>query len=83
MKSCPYCHIPNCQHERKFFRFGLMKLILLHKSIEATTAVFDKLITFLPTNTEMQGKLSLAIADLKRAEGYVDEVQKWCKQKTL
>ncbi len=81
MKLCPICQIPHCIHERNLFSFGLVKLNIIHKSLETTIMVFSKLATFLPTNTEMQTKLSLAFDDLKKCQERITDIKKWVEIK--
>jgi hypothetical protein len=81
MKPCPICHIPHCEHERKFYKFGLIKLAIISKSLDATLSIFSTLATFLPTNGEMQGKLALTLDDLKKCKDRISDVKRWCELK--
>jgi len=81
MKPCPICQIPHCEHERKFYKFGLIKLAIVQKSLDTTVMVFSKLMTFLPTNAEMQTKVSLSFEELKKCQERITDVKRWCEVK--
>lgn len=77
MKPCPICQIFNCQHEKKFFSFGLAKIMLIQRTLNTAVAIFSKLIVFCPTNNEMQIKLGSALEDLQRCRERVGDVKRW------
>jgi hypothetical protein len=81
MKPCPICQIPHCTHERKFYAFGLVKLAIIQKSLDTTVMIFSKLATFLPTNSEMQIKLSLSFDELTKCQERIADVKRWCETK--
>jgi len=81
MKPCPICQIPHCAHERKFYKFGLTKLLIIQRSLEATVKIFATLFTFLPANAEMQSKLASSLDDLKKCQDRIKDVKTWCEMK--
>ncbi len=81
MKPCPICQIPHCVHERNFYSFGLVKLTIIQKSLDTTVMIFSKLATFLPTNSEMQTKLSLSFDELKKCQERIADIKRWCELK--
>lgn len=81
MRACPICKISDCHHEKKFYCFGLAKIIIIQKSIDATLAVFGLFISFIPLNTEMKNKINLTYDDFRKGQERVEEVRKWLEVK--
>lgn len=82
MKFCPICKIENCDHQRKFIILGLAKLLIIRRSIEATTLLFNKLVVFLPVDTEIQYKISSSLEDLNKCLVKMDAIKEWCDKKS-
>lgn len=81
MKPCPICQILNCHHEKKFLSYGLVKINIIQRSLDATVAIFNKLLQFLPTNPEIQYKLNSTAEDLRKCQDRINDVRKWCQEK--
>lgn len=83
MKPCPICRITECEHEKKFYGYGLAKIIIIQKSLETTLNVFNKLLDFLPTSSEIQYKLNSTGEDLRKCHERISDVRRWCEKKTM
>ena len=83
MKPCPICQVTQCEHEKKFYGYGLAKIIIIQKSLETTVNVFNKLLEFLPTNAEIQYKLSTTGEDLRKCQDRISDIRRWCEKKVV
>lgn len=83
MKVCPVCRITGCPHERKIYWFGLTKVAIVQKSLDATAGLFTKLMTFIPTDASHSVKVHLIAEDLGRCQTRITEIKKWMENKAL
>lgn len=81
MKPCPICQITHCAHERKFYLFGLTKILIVQKSLDATITLFAKLMAFLPLPADMAYKINLTEEDLRKCQGRMVDLRKWIENK--
>lgn len=77
MKTCPRCSIHFCMHQAAAYKFGLYKLILIQKSLKATTELLDMLINFLPSTPDMHGKLSDTLENLRKNNEKISDFREW------
>lgn len=83
MKPCPYCHSVSCAHIKKFFGFGLAKILIIQKSFDATLTVFSALATFLPTTPEVQYKINQIFEDLRNSKRRLNDIRSWYETKIV
>lgn len=83
MKRCPICQLHNCQHLKKFFGFGLLKIRLIEDSLLATISLFNKLSLFLPVPSSMQYKISLTSEDLNKCKDRIAEIKTYYKSQIV